>query len=510
MSLPTPGSPMGSFFKDLKERRLAQVTVTYLAVAWVVLQVVDILGDQWNWSQSLQQSISVLLGFGFLIILLIGWFHGERGRQAVRRGVVLAAVGLTLVGAVVAFWFAPLLWLAPDNPADEASLAEDSALPGRVGEQAVDSLSILSPGRPLALGDSLGLTWEAFGVLVSPDLIWTSGDPSIVQVGANGVVRGISEGETVVTAQAGEHRARVAIQVARAVLETPASEPSSTLSLQLNPQGLNLTSGDSSRVSVEARDPSGRPITVSPVQWRSMTPSVASVSEDGTVRALEVGEATIEAIARGTRLSLIVNVRPLPVTRMELQVPLEPLTVGDEASLRAIPRGSDGSWLSDRHVVWRFSDPSVATVSSAGVLVALSPGRGEVSAESEGISASTAILVESARVDPGETLPDQTGGIEAAIERYRQALEAGDVNAVKRIYPDLPSGQEVAWKALFALGGIEVTFRGVEVLEWNALTARARFEQRITGDRIEPNTTLFTANLVRGPDGWRIGSLRSG
>ncbi|MFW6084996.1 MAG: hypothetical protein ACODAA_07275, partial [Gemmatimonadota bacterium] len=68
-------------WNELKRRKIVQWALAYLAGAWVVLQLVDILGGQFGWSTGLVRGISVLLAVGFFVTLVLAWYHGEQGRQ---------------------------------------------------------------------------------------------------------------------------------------------------------------------------------------------------------------------------------------------------------------------------------------------------------------------------------------------------------------------------------------------------------------------------------------------
>jgi hypothetical protein len=54
-ALSSQRSPLvSSFFARLKERKLVQWTLAYLAGAWVVLQVMDVAADPLGWPDSVQ------------------------------------------------------------------------------------------------------------------------------------------------------------------------------------------------------------------------------------------------------------------------------------------------------------------------------------------------------------------------------------------------------------------------------------------------------------------------
>jgi hypothetical protein len=72
----------------------------YLALAWALLQAVDVLGGMWGWPQLAQQAASLALGGGVLPATIVAWFHGEKGAQKTSPTevvlVVAAVAGITL------------------------------------------------------------------------------------------------------------------------------------------------------------------------------------------------------------------------------------------------------------------------------------------------------------------------------------------------------------------------------------------------------------------------------
>ena len=92
---------MSSFLQRLKERKLFQWALAYLAGAWLVLQLVEVLGQIFQWSLALQQGITVTLAIGFLVTLVLAWYHGEQGRQRVSGPELLMIAVLLVVAAGV-------------------------------------------------------------------------------------------------------------------------------------------------------------------------------------------------------------------------------------------------------------------------------------------------------------------------------------------------------------------------------------------------------------------------
>jgi len=105
---------MSGLLARLKERKLVQWALAYLAGAWVLLQVIGLIGQQFDWPQGLLRGITVAAGVGFFIVLVLAWYHGERGAQRVSGTELLLVTLLLIIGG-------GLLWRFAPHPADSAS-----------------------------------------------------------------------------------------------------------------------------------------------------------------------------------------------------------------------------------------------------------------------------------------------------------------------------------------------------------------------------------------------------
>ena len=74
---------MASFFDSMKTRKIFQWAVAYLAGGWLLLQVLDFLRENFDWSPLIVRGVTVLLAVGFFAVLVVAWYHGEKGRQRV-------------------------------------------------------------------------------------------------------------------------------------------------------------------------------------------------------------------------------------------------------------------------------------------------------------------------------------------------------------------------------------------------------------------------------------------
>lgn len=90
-----------SFVADLKERKIVQWVLAYLAGAWLIWQVMDVMGDRWGLTPGVGRAIDVLLIVGLLVTLILAWYHGEQGRQRVSGPELLMIGGLFGLTAAV-------------------------------------------------------------------------------------------------------------------------------------------------------------------------------------------------------------------------------------------------------------------------------------------------------------------------------------------------------------------------------------------------------------------------
>jgi TolB-like protein/Tfp pilus assembly protein PilF len=86
------------FIEHLKQRKLVQWAVAYVAAAFALLQGVDIVGQQFDWPETLQRIITLAMMLGFFVTLVLAWYHGEKGKQSVSTAELLILAFLLAVG----------------------------------------------------------------------------------------------------------------------------------------------------------------------------------------------------------------------------------------------------------------------------------------------------------------------------------------------------------------------------------------------------------------------------
>ncbi|MEO6969491.1 MAG: tetratricopeptide repeat protein [Chthoniobacterales bacterium] len=91
---------MNDFFQRLKQRKLVQWALAYVAAAFALLQGIDIIAQQFGWPDGVRRGITLAMVVGFFVVLVLAWYHGERGAQRVTgTELLILALLLSLGGA---------------------------------------------------------------------------------------------------------------------------------------------------------------------------------------------------------------------------------------------------------------------------------------------------------------------------------------------------------------------------------------------------------------------------
>ena len=72
-----------STWTRLRRRKVVQWGVAYVAGAWGLLQGLEYFIRTFDWPEQLQQLATLALLIGLPIVLVLAWYHGDRGEQRV-------------------------------------------------------------------------------------------------------------------------------------------------------------------------------------------------------------------------------------------------------------------------------------------------------------------------------------------------------------------------------------------------------------------------------------------
>lgn len=220
--------------------------------------------------------------------------------------------------------------------------------------------------RAEELADKLGLTWS-------------SSDPAVVMVDADGNLAAVGTGTAEVALSSEDGKLS-----ASGVIKVVVSPTGLTL-----PETLTLTEGgdgQSLAATVEPADATDYTIT-----YASSDESVAAVDAAGNVTPVAAGEADVTAEIAGNGLTSSCHVVVTPaVEALYLSDDAVTLGTADDATLTlyAEPEEVDVS-----AAVWTSSDESIATVDEEGTVTAVAEGEATVTATLGGVEAVCEVTV---------------------------------------------------------------------------------------------------------------------
>ncbi|HTK52478.1 MAG TPA: Ig-like domain-containing protein [Gemmatimonadaceae bacterium] len=263
----------------------------------------------------------------------------------------------------------------------------------------VASVQVAPPEASVVVGATVTLTASAFdasgNVLTGRKVFWAVADSNFATVSSSGVVTGRYVGTVPVAASIEGKSAVAQIQVI----------PVPVVAVRVSPSSRDLTVGQTAQLIAEPLDAQGNVLSGRSIAWSSGRPSVATVSVTGLVTALSPGNAIITATVEGKSGVGAVTVSPAPVASVAVSPTSATLIVGETLQLEAQPRDGAGRPLAGRAVTWSTNQADVATVTSTGIVAALSPGTATITASSEGRTGTATIVVQAPTVSRVEVSP---------------------------------------------------------------------------------------------------------
>lgn len=136
--------------------------------------------------------------------------------------------------------------------------------------------------------------------------------------------------------------------------------------------------------------------TLQKITWKSSAPNVIRIASDGTYQALSVGNAIITAShPSGVSQTIELKVLPVEVTKIALYSNWDDSTPFFRNNTMTITADIYPENATNKAITWSSSDESIATVSSKGLVKAVSDGTAVITATSaNGVAGSYPIIVE--------------------------------------------------------------------------------------------------------------------
>ncbi|HJU25861.1 MAG TPA: tetratricopeptide repeat protein [Rhodanobacteraceae bacterium] len=110
---------MNELWQRLRQRKLVQWAIAYAAFAFALLQGLDVVAQRFDWPAATERYLILALAVGFFVVLVLAWYHGERGAQRIGGTELLIIALLLAIGGT-------LIWRLGPVAANKSLVAEAS------------------------------------------------------------------------------------------------------------------------------------------------------------------------------------------------------------------------------------------------------------------------------------------------------------------------------------------------------------------------------------------------
>lgn len=173
----------------------------------------------------------------------------------------------------------------------------------------------------------------------------------------------------------------------------PKAPPPTLTSLTVSLSASTVAVGQSVTATATGTDQNGAPIATGAISWSTGSPTIATVNASGAVNGITAGQTSVIASAAGRQGQQSLTVIPAPVATVSISPAAVEIRAGTAQQLSVVLKDVGGNVLSGRAVTWESSDTSRVRVSNTGMVTAVAPGVGEVTARSEGRAGAVSVVV---------------------------------------------------------------------------------------------------------------------
>lgn len=225
------------------------------------------------------------------------------------------------------------------------------------------NLTISKSALSIAKGEKHRLKLTVKGKNATP--IWKTSKSSVATVDSSGLVTAKGIGKATISASANGKTVKCAVTVV-------------SPSIKLSKNTLSMIKGKTYTLKPTVKGASSK------VTWTSTDKKIATVTSDGTIKAIKPGKASITASANGLKAKCVVTVKDASIQLDKSSLSIE---VGKKYTLKATVKGATSK------VSWASSKSSIAAVNSSGVITAKKVGTTVITAKANGKTAKCTVKV---------------------------------------------------------------------------------------------------------------------
>jgi TolB-like protein len=167
---------MTEFLARLKQRKLVQWALAYIAASFALIQVLDVVAQQFGWPETVRRGTTLVLVVGFFVVLVLAWYHGERGVQRVGGTELLIIALLLAIGGGLLWHFTRV---APNPKQTIATRIRDTVQsnPGATKSANAASAASSRPGAaPMSVVQGVPIPAKSIAVLPFENLSTDKGN----------------------------------------------------------------------------------------------------------------------------------------------------------------------------------------------------------------------------------------------------------------------------------------------------------------------------------------------
>src|SRR5688572_202344 len=265
---------------------------------------------------------------------------------------------------------------------------------GRTGSATINVMSpaavnvnLSVPVTTLLIGQTIqavATATDATGQPVTGKTIgWQSHNPAIATVNYVGEVKGIAEGIVTLSAIIDGVVASTQLTV----------KGRKATSMSITPSSPSVSVGQQSQLVARVFDQNQVEMTGQAIAWTSSSTAVAAISSSGMLQAYSSGITTITATSGLLSATVVASVVCTSVASVRISPASASILWKATTTLVAEALDANGQVLAGRSATWSSQNPSVASVSSTGLVTGLDDGTSVVTANIEGKTASVLVTV---------------------------------------------------------------------------------------------------------------------
>ena len=231
-------------------------------------------------------------------------------------------------------------------------------------------------------------------------ITWSSSTASVASISTSGVLTGVAEGTTTITATSNSLSNSVDITILPPTLDSIAVVSSNGSS--------SVPLGTTLQLTARGSFSNGVTQDLSDVAWSSGSAGIATISATGLVTSVSAGNVTLTAEKSGESATFAATVSAPALQSINIQISDSSVAAGTTTQATALGTFTN-STTAAISPTWTSSNAQVASVNAQGVITGVSVGDAVISAASSGITSNNSTVTITAAIATGlDTSPGFT------------------------------------------------------------------------------------------------------